>query len=605
MRFRGERFGLLLIAASLLVIAAICSLHVESQIVARRDQNRSESVGLARVLSSMPYAVLVPDSGRQGPLDLVKASQSNPDFAYSAVVDLAGRPLAQALAPGVILPVVSLPEEPAAWIGERVVSSSQGKPIRESLSPVIEAGQRIGHLRVGFFEPGYEILLEQASFFGLLALPVFLLAPLAYFMIRRGMRPLEVACAELNGLVQGQRLDTMHIEATGEVGEFIRGFNRFMALAKARVDELEKQRTSIVASSKILSYQKGRIEAVLETLPEATLVLDETGSVIFANAKLEALLGVSPEVAAGRKPREWCAHPQVLSILESSVPSSPYGAVVEPVEIHVGSSSERILSVATHGLASLGGSSQAGGAVVVMRDVTSESLARRAQGEFVTHVAHELKSPLNVMAMYGESLVGQEGDSEQFRVEASNVIRDEVERLGTLISTLLSIARIESGALTIARERVRLQDFLEDAVGAVSRSARHMDLRFIVDVPRETSPIYVDKDLFRVAINNLLTNAIKYNRPNGQVSVSAEEAEALVFIHVRDSGIGIREEDLPHIFEKFYRSEDAEASKRGGHGLGLPLAREIVELHGGRIQAKTVPGEGSEFSIELRRRAKE
>jgi signal transduction histidine kinase len=221
----------------------------------------------------------------------------------------------------------------------------------------------------------------------------------------------------------------------------------------------------------------------------------------------------------------------------------------------------------------------------------------------MAHVAHEIKAPLNVVSMYGESLLGEQAGSLDYRTEASNVISDEVERLATLVNTLLSIARIESGAVAIDRQRVRLQDFLEDAVTAVSRTAHTKSLQFLVDVPKDVNPIYVEKELFRVAINNLLTNAIKYNRDRGEVTVSVEEVGGQLCIRVRDTGIGISETDLPHIFDKFYRSDDAEIQKRSGHGLGLSLAREIVGLHGGVIEVESAPGEGTEFSIVLRTRA--
>ena len=136
-----------------------------------------------------------------------------------------------------------------------------------------------------------------------------------------------------------------------------------------------------------------------------------------------------------------------------------------------------------------------------------------------------------------------------------------------------------------------------------SRSARGEQLRFLVDVPKDAAPIFVEKDLMRVALNNLLTNAVKYNDEGGEVSVLVEETETRTTIHVRDTGVGIRPEDLPKIFEKFYRSEDEAIRKRSGHGLGLSLAREIVELHGGSIRVESTVGVGSEFSIVLRKRA--
>jgi signal transduction histidine kinase len=606
MGFRDERFGLLLIGCSLLVIAVICGMQVASQLNTRRERIRAEGVSLARVLSTIPYEQLVPRPGRQGPLDVVKSSVSNADFAYGAIVAVDGRPLAQVTAPGVILPVAPLPQEPAGWNGERLIERSpHGRRVREFIAPVVEAGQHVAHVRVGFFEPGLGIFLEQASFLGMLALPIFLLTPLAYFLIRRGVRPLAAACAALNEIVKSRSLETVQIDATGEVGEFIRGFNQFMELARARVRELEGEKRDIVASSKIVAYQKGRIQTVLECLPDATLVLDETGTAVFANGKLESILGVPLESALGHRPEDWCEDPRIRSLLETCRGRNLQRSISDEIEISAGGSDPKTIAITTHPLIGCEGSRGFSGTLVVARDVTNDAIARRAQDEFMIHMSHELKGPLNVMAMYGETLLGEEGADESFRVEASNVIRDEVERLATLISTLLSIARIEAGAVTVQRQRVRLQDFLADVVDAVSRSGRHAGLRFAIDVPADADPIFVEKELFRVAVNNLLTNAIKYNRADGEVTVSVEESAHRVSIRVRDTGLGIREEDLPHVFEKFYRSDDNEIQKLAGHGLGLSLTREIVELHGGSIEVQTEPGVGSEFSIVLRRRARD
>ncbi len=604
MNLRDDRFGLLLILSSLAVIAVISGLHVWSQIDARLAQNRAQGLSLARLLAENDVDQLLPPPGRQGPLDVIKATESNPDFAYAVIAGIDGSTLGQVTAPDVIAPSADLPAAPADWIGERSLAASvNGRQVREFIAPIISQGERVAHVRIGFLDPGLPNYIEQASLLGMMALPVFLLTPLAYFLIRRGVRPLADACAQLNELVSGQRIDTVHIEATGEVGEFIRGFNRFMEFAKSRIVELEHERTAIVASSKVVSYQKSRVEAVIGSLPDATLILDETGAVVFANRQVETMLGVPVDMVVGHKPAEWCAHPMLLEIIEEARERAGQLSRDAEIELPLDGSTTRTILVAARPLLPNDRTAGLIGTLLVLHDITAESAGRRSQGEFVAQMAHELKSPLHVMAMYGESLLGEEGAQEAFRVETSNVIRDEVERLASLINTLLSIARIESGAVAIKRERVRLQDFLEDAVEAASRSAREVQVTCLVDVPRDASPIFVEKELFRVALNNLLTNAFKYNQEGGDVSVLVEESDDRTLIQVRDTGIGIRPEHLPRIFEKFYRSEDEETQKRPGHGLGLPLAKEIIELHGGSIRAESVFGEGSVFTIVLRRRA--
>jgi signal transduction histidine kinase len=205
--------------------------------------------------------------------------------------------------------------------------------------------------------------------------------------------------------------------------------------------------------------------------------------------------------------------------------------------------------------------------------------------------------------MYSDALQGEDGLSEAFRVEATNVIRDEVERMSMLISNILSITKIEMGSLKVQRQRVKLHDLLKDAFETVARSGRGDDLQFELDLPREIGAVSVDKDLLRIAINNLLTNAIKYNRPGGSVTLSAEEYEDTVRITVRDTGIGVAPEDREKIFTKFYRSSAEPVQSKSGHGLGLSLVREIVQLHQGTISVSGAPEQGTEFVIEFSKNA--
>ena len=224
---------------------------------------------------------------------------------------------------------------------------------------------------------------------------------------------------------------------------------------------------------------------------------------------------------------------------------------------------------------------------------------QRQQGEFVAHVAHELKTPLNTLSLCSEVLLDDDGGDPQGQVEAANTIRDEVERLAGLIDNLLSITKIELGEISIERQRLRLHDFLEDAFQVASRSDKASDLTFELDLRPDLCSIMADKELLRIAINNLLTNAVKYSKPGGVISMSCEETEQTVRIAVRDDGIGIEEDEQDKIFQRFYRTEDAEVRKRVGHGLGLSLALDIVQLHNGTLNVTSKPNEGSEFVIEI------
>lgn len=228
-----------------------------------------------------------------------------------------------------------------------------------------------------------------------------------------------------------------------------------------------------------------------------------------------------------------------------------------------------------------------------------EALSRSAQCEFVAHLAHELKSPLNVLGIYSELLLSEAGKDAELRIEAANVIGDEVSRLGSLINTLLSITQIETGTLTPDRSLVHLRDVATAAFEEARRMAGAGSLEFEFDASETTSPIRVDKDLLRIALSGLLSNAVKYNRPGGTVRLSIGETEDAIQIRVADSGIGVSQDDAGEIFEKFYRSPDERVRAVGGHGLGLALSKQIVELHHGTLTFDHDRSDGAEFVINL------
>jgi signal transduction histidine kinase len=238
------------------------------------------------------------------------------------------------------------------------------------------------------------------------------------------------------------------------------------------------------------------------------------------------------------------------------------------------------------------------GTLVVLRDATREQLARQASSDFVAHVSHELKSPLNVIGMYAELLADPASMDEQ-RVQAINTIQDEAERMATLVNNLLNVSKLETGAMRPERHRVKLDELLRDCFQLAQPRAHSRQVRLDLQLARELDAVSADKDLLRIALNNLLNNAIKYSDAGASVTLSAEQGEHEVVITVRDTGIGIAPEDQARVTEKFYRVPETGTAARGGHGLGLYLAKQIVELHHGRLGLDSEPGHGSTFSIHL------
>ncbi len=598
--FRNERSGLTMIFASLVVIGVIVVLLFGYQQESRESQIRAHGIGLVRLLGGMSWEQLVLSNGRQGPLQIMRESQNDPDFAYGAVVDIRGRPETTVSAPGVIIPPGPLPREPSSWLGERILQpGNDGRPFIEFHAPVFSGGELNGYVRLGYFKPGGGVSYQQMPFFASLALPIFLLTPLFYFLMRREVRPLQQASRKVEELISEGGFAKLELNASGELSEFMGRFNSFVDLARQRIHQLEQEQNGLVTSTKLLSYRQSRVEVVLQTLPEAVVVLDQSGLASYSNSKLEALLGVDGEQVIGHRPSEWCDNPKILTYLARYEGSSGGGFSTEPLCLSPTHSPDKTLEMNAYPLFSPRDESELLGTLILFRDVTEEQVARNNRGEFVAQVAHELKTPLNVLAMYSESLLGEEGEAEEFRIEATNVIHDEVERLSTLINNLLAITRVEMGGMQLNRQRIRLSDLLEDAFSNVTQSGRGRDLKFQLDLPREMSAVFVDKDLLRIAVNNLLTNAIKYNRPGGTVTLEARETENEIEVSVRDNGIGIAPKEQAAIFDKFYRSDDEQVRAQTGHGLGLPLVQQIVQLHHAELKLESTPGKGSSFVIRL------
>jgi len=592
---KNNRIGLILVASSLVIITLVVALLLERQQATLAAQVRIQGLGMVRSLAALPAQVL---TGAQGPgvLDSVLAYRDNPDFAYAAVSAENGRNLAEVASPGVLVP----PAAALALTGfdERLVGAGQQqRAIREFRGPLASADGRL-QVRIGYFEPRALGGMRDLPFYAMIALAVFLLVPLIYFVIKREMAPLTALGEQLRTLAARQGQASSLAVPDQDVRGLVTKLNRYIDQADARIRELEQDSMASMASGRLLEYGSNKMQAVLHCLPDGLLVLDPAGEVTFANGKIEPLLGVPVTEVLSQPVEGWCRDPELRSMLGRFRDSGADSRSQVTIEFTPCGVPDKRLSATAQTLA---GHSMVYGTLVVLRDATREHLARQAGNDFVAHVAHELKSPLNVIGMYGEMLGDAGATDPDLRVEAVNVIQDEVDRMGALVNNLLNISKLETGSMRPERHRVKLDELLRDAWNQALARAGSKGITLDLQVPREIAAVSVDKDLFRIALNNLLNNAIKYNRPGGSVALSAEEIDGDVVVAVRDNGIGMSPEDRERVTEKFFRVRETGAEQRGGHGLGLYLANQIIELHHGRLTIDSALGHGSVFSIHLKK----
>jgi signal transduction histidine kinase len=220
----------------------------------------------------------------------------------------------------------------------------------------------------------------------------------------------------------------------------------------------------------------------------------------------------------------------------------------------------------------------------------------RLRRELIANVSHELKTPISALRAHLENLID---GVERADPATLQVMLTQSERLGRLVDQLLELSRFESGDLPLHREAVRLRPLVAQVRSEieVTRGAREVELddRMPPDLP----PVYADPERIHQVVFNLLDNAVRFTPAGGRVTISAARGDGQVAVAVADTGPGIPAEHLPRLFDRFYRVDTARSRDDGGTGIGLAIARSIVEAHGGRIRAESEPGRGSTFTFEL------
>ena len=225
--------------------------------------------------------------------------------------------------------------------------------------------------------------------------------------------------------------------------------------------------------------------------------------------------------------------------------------------------------------------------------------AHRMQRDFVANVSHDLKTPLTAIQGFAQALLdGTAGDEEAYR-KSARIISEEAERMNRLIRDLLELARLESGQIAMAREPVDLLEVLSSCAETFALQAEQKEISLALRLPPTLPQIQGDAHRLEQAFTNLLDNAFKYTPAGGTVELAAyQTSEGKVEVVVADTGVGIPPEDLPRIFERFYRVDKARTGA-GGTGLGLAIVKEIVQAHGGRITAASQEGRGTRFTVTL------
>ncbi len=372
------------------------------------------------------------------------------------------------------------------------------------------------------------------------------------------------------------------------------------ALENSRLyQDVEKKATQLAELLRAREEELQRQKAIWESMAEGLLACDAHGRIILVNAAAESILNTERAALVGQnllgllkaaKPAEKVHTGLLMSLDQEREIISEFGE--RKVRIHLApvmrADGERL------------------GLVAVLEDITLELQAEQAKREFIASISHELRTPLTAIMGYVELLLsGMTGMLPSGTTQFIQVIRENAIRMNSITENLIAISEIESGKLGLVYEEVVLKNVLDLVLGRYRRRIEERHLNLNVDLPDDKFSFEADAYRLRIILDNLISNAVKFTYPGGSVTITAQKIEGAlgqldsVSLTVSDTGVGIRPEDQPYIWERFYRASNPLSLEAGGLGIGLTIVRALVEAHGGRVWVDSNPGQGSTFTVVL------
>lgn len=421
--------------------------------------------------------------------------------------------------------------------------------------------------------------LRRTLGFSLLA--AFILSVLVSYLASSFIsRPIREISFSARKIARGSYDRKIALKSDDEIGDLASAFNYMSEQVKARIEEVSKS--------------KSRLEAVFLSMFEGVMVVDGAGTIILMNQALKSFLKIEGD-PLGKSPIEAIRNLQIQEIVDATVNSD--GGLISQ-EISALFAEEKVLLVHATPIKKDGDTQ---GAVLVFHDVTKLRRLEKIRQDFVANVSHELRTPISSIKGYTETLLEGALDDKENAEDFLRIILADSNRLASLIDDLLNLSRIESGILVMEARSYKFLPIVEAVLGSLKRQIADKSIRVKIDIPEDLPDILVDETRIKQVLLNLIDNAVKYNRSNGEISISAQAMNDHIKVEIADTGIGIPAKDLPRLFERFYRVDKARSRELGGTGLGLSIVKHIIQSHNGEVSLRSVEDEGSTFSFTLPR----
>jgi two-component system, OmpR family, sensor histidine kinase VicK len=388
--------------------------------------------------------------------------------------------------------------------------------------------------------------------------------------------PIKEVISKAEKLAKGEFEQVVSVKSNDEVGQLTDMFNYLSDRLKSTLDETENE--------------KNKLDTILTNMTDGIIAVNINGTIIHTNPAIYSIFNISKEDMENKN-------------FDDISRELDWGITHEDLFNNIDRASNILvindLIIRTNVVLFGNEKNETVGAIIVLQDVTEQEKLDKMRKEFVANVSHELKTPLTTIKSYTETLLDGAMENKEYTLNFLKVIDSESERMTRLVKDLLQLSKLDYDNIQWNMKKMDIQKIVSECVYRMNISAKQknqvLEFKSDMDVPE----IMGDKDRIEQVIVNILSNAIKYTPENGKIEVALKLEEDSILVKVADNGIGIPKEDLPRLFERFYRVDKARSRMLGGTGLGLSIARQIVEAHKGKIKIQSEYGQGTQVFITL------
>ena len=436
---------------------------------------------------------------------------------------------------------------------------------------------------------GYCVYFLKKSLLLSFLLSLVILIPLAYFLARSITHPILEVSLKAIQLVSDTFDRKVQIDSKDELRSLSKAIGEMGIQLRNKIEEISKE--------------KDYLQTILKGMVEGVLVVDERRRILVVNDTLRSLLSLTSDVA-DKMPLEVIRNAELESAITTVVREGKSKSLELNVTVPGGRVFEvNVVSILPSSNSTAKDTEGIRGAVAVFHDITRLKELEKIRQDFVANVSHELRTPLTTIKGYAETLL--EGAlKEEVASQFVQVIKRHSDRLTKIVEDLLMLSKIESKEFQLKIEVISLQDFVNDVIDFVKEPAEKKRISISQGKIPPSLAIEADRNYLEQVLINLLDNAIKYSHEGGKVTISAiEQDRREIQFSIQDNGIGIPKEDIPRIFERFYRVDKGRSQELGGTGLGLSIVKHLVQAHGGRIWVESQLEKGSTFYFTLPRRS--